>query len=406
MSFINEFKVRASYGKTGDDNASSYQFLSGYNYPTNSDARNFTGGYVFNGNFNASADNKGIANPYITWFTSKTFDIGVDFEAWHGLFGFTADYFSRNRQGLLATRNGGIPTVVGAGLPQENINSDRTFGVDLELNHRNQLGDFRYSTKGIFSLTRVKRLYVERGAIGSSWNNWRSNQNDRLQGMHWGYQGIGQYQSWDEIWANKTYTGRGTIIGDYQYEDWNGDGEINGNDAHPIHYNQNPWMNFSFIFDGSYKGFDLNFLLQGSGMGSIIYGEQLREPMWGSGESGAMVQFMDRWHPTDSKADPYAPATKWTSGHFAYTGTLTDANSSFNVENGAYLRLKSIELGYSLPTGILKKTGLHNFRLYVNAYNLFTITKVKFVDPEHPNDLYGYLYPLNKTVSVGLNIKF
>jgi hypothetical protein len=85
---------------------------------------------------------------------------------------------------------------------------------------------------------------------------------------------------------------------------------------------------------------------------------------------------------------------------------LPDANSSFNVENGAYLRLKSIELGYSLPTGILKKTGLHNFRLYVNAYNLFTITKVKFVDPEHPNDLYGYLYPLNKTVSVGLNIKF
>ena len=406
LSFVNQFKVRASYGKTGDDNASSYQFLSGYNYPTNSDSRNFTGGYVFNGNFNASADNKGIANPYITWFTSKTFDIGVDMEAWNGLFGITVDYFSRNREGLLATRNGGIPTVVGAGLPQENLNSDRTYGVDLELNHRNRLGDFSYNLKGIFSLARVKRLYVERGAIGSSWDNWRNNQNDRLQGIHRGYQGIGQYQSWEEIYANPTYTGRGTIIGDYQYEDWNGDGEINSNDAHPIHYNQNPWMNFSFVFDGSYKGFDLNFLLQGSAMGSVIYGEQLREPMWGSGESGAMVQFMDRWHPTDPKADPYSPATQWTGGHFAYTGTLPDVNSSFNVENGAYLRLKSIELGYTLPSGILKKTGLNNFRVYVNTYNLFTITKVKFVDPEHPNDLYGYIYPLNKTVSVGLNVKF
>ena len=406
LSFVNQLKVRASYGKTGDDNASSYQFLSGYNYPTRSNSRNFTGGYVFDGSFNASADNKGIPNPNITWFTSKTFDLGVDLEAWNGLFGVTVDYFSRNRQGLLATKTGGIPTVVGAGLPQENLNGDRTYGFDLELNHRNHVAEFNYNLKGILSLTRVERLYVERDAIGSSWNNWKNNQNNRLQGIHSGLQGVGQYQSWEDIWSSPTYVSRGTILGDYKYEDWNGDGVIDGNDVHPIHYNQNPWMNFSFIFNARYKDFDLNFLMQGSAMGSLIYGEQLREPMWGSGESGAMVQFMDRWRPTDPKADPYSPATKWTSGHFAYTGTLPDVNSSFNVENGAYLRLKSIELGYTLQPGFIGKTGLKNFRVYVNTYNLFTITKVKYVDPEHPNDTYGYLYPLNKTVSVGLNVKF
>ncbi len=406
LSFINQLKIRSSYGVTGDDNASSYQFVSGYNYPTSSSNRNFTGGYVFNGSFNASADNKGIPNPNITWYTAETFDIGTDIEAWHGLLGVSADYFSRFRDGLLATRSGGIPTVVGAGLPQENLNSDRTYGFELELSHRNKIRDLNYNVKGMLSLARVKRLYVERDAIGSSWSNWRNNQNDRLQGVHQGYQGMGQYQSWEEILASPVYIGRSTIIGDYKYEDWNGDGEINGNDSHPIRYNQYPWMNFSMIFDANYKGFDLNFLLQGSAMSSLIYGEQLREPMWGSGDSGAMEQFMDRWHPADPKADPYDPATEWIPGHFAYTGTLPDVNSTFNVENGAYLRLKSVELGYTLPEKWMAKAGIKNIRVYANAYNLFTITKVKYVDPEHPNDTYGYLYPLNKSVSLGLNVKF
>ena len=406
LSFVNQFKLRGSYGKTGDDNASSYQFISGYNYPTSTDRRNFTGGYVFDGNFNASADNKGIPNPFITWYTAKTLDVGFDFESWKGLFGVSADYFSRNREGLLATRSGGIPTVVGASLPQENLNSDRTYGFDLEFSHRNQIRDFRYNAKALFSLARVKRLYVERNAIGSSWSNWKNNQNDRLQGVHSGLEGAGQFETWEQIWSNPTYIGRGTIIGDYAYEDWNGDGEINSNDVHPIRYNQYPWMNYSFIFDASYKNFDLNFLLQGSAMSSLIYGEQLREPMWGSGNSGAMEQFMDRWHPLDPKADPYDPATTWVAGHYAYTGTLPDVNSTFNVENSAYLRLKSVELGYTLPSEWVARTGIKNLRIYANAYNLFTITKVNYIDPEHPNDTYGYLYPLNKSVSVGLNIKF
>lgn len=406
LSFISNLKVRSSYGKTGDDNASRYQFVSGYNYPTKSDSRNFTGGYIFDGSFNASADNKGIPNPFITWYTAKTFDIGLEFEAWNGLLGFSADYFSRNRQGLLATRSGGIPTVVGAGLPEENLNSDRTYGLDLELSHRHKIQEFHYNVKGLFSIARVQRLHVDRGPLGSSWSNWKNNQNDRLQGVHTGLQGDGQFSSWEDIWNSPIYIARNTVIGDYKYEDWNGDGEINGNDVHPIRYNQYPWMNFSLIFDATYKGFDMNLLLQGSAMSSLVYGEQLRIPMWGSGDSGAMEQFMDRWHPVDPKADPYDPATQWVSGHYAYTGSLPDENSTFNVENSAYLRLKSIELGYTVPSKWMNKVGIKNFRVYANTYNLFTITKVKYVDPEHPNDTYGYLYPLNKSVSVGLNIKF
>jgi TonB-linked SusC/RagA family outer membrane protein len=406
LSFINNLKIRSSYGKTGDDAGAAYQFISGYRYPSATSARNFTGGYVYDGSFVASADNRGIPNPNVTWYTSRTFDVGIDIEAWNGLLGFTGDIFNRRREGLLVGRTGGVPTVVGAITPQENLNSDLTYGFDLEVNHRNQIGAFRYSTKGIFSITRIKRLYVESPAYGSSWDNWKNNQNNRLQGVHSGLQGAGQFQSWEEIWNSPYFIGRGTLPGDYRYEDWNGDGEVNGNDVHPIRFNQVPWMNFSFIFDGSYKGFDLNFLLQGSAKTSLVYGEQLRQPLWGNGESGAMEQFMDRWHPVDPKADPYSPSTKWIPGRFAYTGTLTDENSTFNVEDGSYLRLKSIELGYSLPSRWIDRVGVRNLRIYANAYNLFTITKIKYVDPEHPIDTFGYLYPLNKTVSAGINLTF
>ena len=110
---------------------------------------------------------------------------------------------------------------------------------------------------------------------------------------------------------------------------------------------------------------------------------------------------MDRWHPEDPKADPYSPATKWVPGHYAYTGSLPDENSSFNVENGAYLRLKSVELGYSIPAKWSTKIKIKTFRIYANAYNLVTFSKVRYVDPEHPLDNFGYLYPLNKTVSLG-----
>jgi TonB-linked SusC/RagA family outer membrane protein len=400
LSFMQQLKVRASYGVLGDDGASSYQFASGYNYPTGTNPRMFTAGYLFDGKYVASANNKGIPNPLITWYTSKTFDIGMDMDAWNGLFGFKFDYFSRKREGLLATRSGGIPTVVGAGLPQENINSDRTFGLELELSHRNTIGDFTYQTRAIGTITRVKRLFVERAPNGSSWSDWKNNQNGRLQGIHSGLQGAGQFSSWEEIWNSPIYIDQSTIIGDYRYQDWNGDGEINGQDEHPIRFNQAPWVNFSFILDGTYKGFDASLLFQGSAMSSLIYGEKFTGP--GGGNDNALAQFYDRWHPLDPKADPYDPATQWVPGYYAYTGTGLNVNSTFNTVNGAYLRLKSVELGYTLP----KLKVIRNLRVYVNAYNLFTFTKVRDVDPEHPADDYGYMYPLNRTYSVGLNVKF
>lgn len=406
LSFINNAKVRASYGKLGDDRASNYQFITGYIYPSSGGNNTRPGGYVFNGSFVNASESKGIINPDITWYIAKTFDVGVDLDAWNGLLGITADYFSRTRTGLLTTRATSLPSVVGASLPQENLNGDFTQGFDLEVSHYNRVGDFGYNLKAIFSYTRTKDTYIERGESGNSYENWRNNTNERYQNIVWGYGDGGRYTSYDDIANSDIYVGYGTLPGDYKYEDYNGDGIISDLDKYPIGYENRPLINFSLNIGADWKGFDLNLLFQGAAMQYNRYIEQLREPMWGNDYSNALDYFMDRWHPVDPTADPYNPSTEWVSGEYAYTGTLADEYSAYNVHNSSYVRLKSAELGYTFPQKWIEKSGIKSLRLYVNGYNLFTIKGVPF-DPEHSgNDSYGNLYPLNRTFSVGVNVKF
>lgn len=405
LSFINNMKIRGSYGKLGDDAASSYQFITGYTYPSSGSSNRLPGGYIFDGTFVNSSANKGIANQNITWYVAKTLDLGLDLDAWNGLLGLTFDYFNRHRTGLLATRNLSLPAIVGASLPQENLNGDETYGYELELSHRNQIGDFGYNLKGIFTFTRTKTTYAERGKAGNSYDNWRNNNNNRVQNIIWGYGNGGRYQSYSDIANSPVYTGYGTLPGDYKYQDWNGDGIISDLDVHPIGYQNVPLINFSLNVGATWKGFDLNMLFQGTTMQYNRYIEELHEPMWGNAYSNALEYFMNRWHPTDLTVDPYDPSTTWVPGKYAYTGSLCDEYSEYNVHNSSYIRLKSLEIGYSLSQKILKGTGIKNVRFYINGYNLFTIKSVPF-DPEHPgSDSYGDLYPLNRTISLGVNIK-
>jgi len=115
--------------------------------------------------------------------------------------------------------------------------------------------------------------------------------------------------------------------------------------------------------------------------------------------------FLDRYHPTDPKADPYDPNTVWTPGYFALTGSTANTNSLSNIHSAAYVRLKSAELGYTLPDGVAKKLGIKGARIFANGYNILTITGLKYLDPEHPSANYGYLYPLDKIYSIGVNVK-
>ncbi len=114
---------------------------------------------------------------------------------------------------------------------------------------------------------------------------------------------------------------------------------------------------------------------------------------------------MDRWHPADPNADPYNPNTVWVPGKYALTGTTADVNSMFNIQDASYVRLKSAEIGYSISPNFAKIIGIKGARIFVNGYNILTFTGLKYLDPEHPSSTYGYLYPLNKTFSLGVNVK-
>ncbi|MCE4562888.1 TonB-dependent receptor [Maribellus sp. CM-23] len=411
LSFVDQLKLRASYGVLGDDGALQYDWATGYTYPAVSGNaekgyyNQYAPGYVFGGDFVYGVSTLALPNELITWFTAHTFDIGVDFEGWDGLFGFSFDYFDRRRKGRFARRSGDLPTVVGATAPRENLDSDRHFGMDLELSHRNRIGDFQYKVKAIGTITRQKYMTAsEKGPYGNSYDQWRNNNlSNRYQGIQFGYESAGRYESWDDIWNYAIYKERNVLPGDYKYVDWNGDGQIDGLDEHPIAFDQTPWLNFSLSYEMSYKNFDMNLLFQGSALGSMEYKEPLYS-IWGSNGGGTLEQYLDRWHPEDPMADPYDPETKWISGYYGFTGNYPHGNSEFNRVSTAYLRLKSVELGYTLPK--VKALSTMNLRVFANAYNLFTITGVKFVDPEHPDDDLGRMYPLSKTLTLGVSATF
>lgn len=409
---VDQLKLRASYGEMGDDSGANYDWVAGYTYPSTSGNsekgyyNQYAPGFIFGSQFVYAATPMAIPNELISWYKAKTFNVGVDFDTNNKLFGFSLDYFSRKMTGLYEYRTSVFPTVIGAKPPRENANSSRNFGMELELRHHNRIGrNFVYNVKGIVTITRQKYLTaIQNGPYANAYDQWRNDHlNNRYQGVQFGYEGNGRYQNWDEIWNETLYHEKNLLPGDYKYLDWNGDGEINSQDEHPYAFDQTPWMNYSLSIDCAYKGFDFSMLWQGSALGSMSYEEPLYS-IWGQNGGGALEQYWDRWHPADENADPYDPNTKWVKGYYAYTGHYPSANSTFNRVSTAYLRLKQIELGYTLPKW--KAFPSLNLRVYANAYNLLTITGVKFVDPEHPSDDLGRLYPLNRTYTFGVQVTF
>ncbi|MDB5116517.1 MAG: TonB-linked outer membrane protein SusC/RagA family [Mucilaginibacter sp.] len=420
LSFIDNLKLRGSYGNTGDASALNYQYVSGYDYPGTGGSQSARpAGSVFDGGFVSDVGFRVLPNPNIFWTKAKMLDFGLDGELWHGLLGFTADYFRRQRDGLLATAINSVPGALGASLPQQNINSDQTSGLELELTHRNAVGKLHYELSGNISYARTENLHVDRAVAGNSYDNWLNNTNNRYNDVWFGYSGNGRFQTFNEIYnAPINYGGgnRGTLPGDYKYSDWNGDGTINlgttpgESDAHPIAatYNSNtalpPLINFGFTMALQYQNFDLNALFQGAAEKWIAYNDASVTPLQFNGN--AFSYFMDRWHPADPNANQFDPHTVYIPGYYAITGVTPNQNSTYNLQNASYVRLKTLEIGYTFPVKWSQKVGIKRARLYVNGYDLFTITGVRNYDPEHPSSNYTNGYPLNKTYNLGVNVTF
>lgn len=417
LSFVNNLKFKGSWGKVGDDDAARFQFVSGYDYPASGGNRTSPAGAVFGNTFINSLGFRNAPNPNITWYSSTIKNLGLEMDLWRGLLGLSVDIFQRDREGLLAAPDVVAPGTFGSGISDANLNADRTKGLEVEIRHRNNIGeDFTYNFTGFVSLTRTMLTKKIQPKRTNSYDYWRNDQVDRYTDIWFGKGSSGVFQSYEDI-ANSVYSNSGTLPGDPIYQDWNGDGVIDGDDDHPIATTLNPGssfqdqrnyplMNFGFTIGAQYKWFDLTMQFQGSAMAYVSYGEQLLNPL--SWDGNALPILFDRWHPTNPNlTDPYDPTTQWTSGRYPYGKIRAEQNSEFNIQNGSYLRLKSMELGFTMPQNfVMKKMKISKMRLFANAYNLFTITKVIGLDPERPTELYGYMYPLNRTFNFGGTITF
>lgn len=423
VSFIDNLKLRGSWGKLGDDTSNdSNMDIAGFDYPATDNSLDLPNGYVFGNDFVNAIGFRNAPNTDVTWYSSTMKNIGIDIDLQHDLFGLSFDLFRRDRNGLLDTPEVIVPGTFGSGISKANLNADRVKGLELELRHRNRVTrDFSYNVTGFVSMTRSMLTKKVQSNYTNSYDYWRNNMVNRYGDIWFGRGSAGIFQNWDEI-ANSIYADAGTLPGDPIYEDWNGDGVIDDNDQHPIattsvntddNANPNdfqnkrnyPLMNFGLTIGAQYKSLDITVHFQGSALSYVSYGEQLLNPL--SWDGNALELLFDRWHPVNPDVNPYDPSLQWISGRYPYGRTRADVNSSFNIQNGSYLRLKNLELGFTVPQKVIPvQSKISRLRLFVNAYDLLTFTKVIGLDPEKPTEQYGYMYPLNRTFNFGGTITF
>jgi TonB-linked SusC/RagA family outer membrane protein len=431
LKFINYLKLRASYGVMGDDRASLFQFVSGYQYPTTMAPAYEDGYYVFNDTPTSGTKTTGTANRMITWFTAKTLNVGLDFELWRGLLGGVFEVFQRNRSGLISTRNISIPAEAGVELPDENLNSDLTRGLEITLTHRHKIKNFSYNISTYIAMDRTMDKYVERAPSTGPYDDWKNNTNNRwsisdIDGngrktgsdIFWGTEYLGQFQSMDEIrnsdvvydfndGKGNSYNGNIYLLpGDLIYNDWNHDGIIDSNDDHPIG-SRHTTLSYGITVGVAYKGFDLNFVFQGTAGNRRRMREVsgMFEEATGQDSSG-LGDFLDRWH----RADEFNPSIdqEWIPGYYPSSFVFVEGRqsllpraSTFWIVNASFLRLKTIDVGYTIPSRLTKKISVQNARVFFNGYNMLTFSKMRMVDPEQ----WG-IYPLVKSYNVGLSFTF
>lgn len=420
-TFINNLKLRASFGVTGQDAGEPFQYVEGYQTGS-------TYGYEFtDGIWTTMVSSPLLVNRNLTWYTAHTYDLGLDVELWDGLFGLEFDLYRRDRYGILSRRSTSLPNTFGASLPQENLNSDRVQGIDFKVSHRNNIGSFYYGIDFNMNISQAMNLYVEQGSFQSSYSKWRNDSSYRNKNIIWGYDIIGRFESWEQIRNYPVYMegekgNSQQLPGDPIYRDVNGDGMITSADQLPMFYggqvtidnkadysSGQPPLQYGLTLSAGWKGIDFNMLLQGAARYTIYIGAGWQIPLYS--DRNAPAYLMDRWH----LEDPADKDSAWIPGYFPASREATDA-ASLRYENSlyrrdaSYLRIKNIELGYSLPHEVLKRVRIEKFRIYVNVYNALTFTDeiLKMFDPERGEGNYGsnYSYPLNKSVNVGLNITF
>ncbi|RYE27284.1 MAG: TonB-dependent receptor [Sphingobacteriaceae bacterium] len=416
---LSDLKFRASYGLMGDDrnpNDSNQPivglgaYLPGYNYNA--------GTNILSGNAVVGSQDRGAIQTNISWLKIKNFDVGTDYSLFGGKVTGAIDYFMRKRSGLLASRYDVlVPSELGYALPQENLNSDATYGGEFSIAYNNKVNDFNYSIGGNIGLARTKNDYIYKEIFNNSLDRYFNGRTDRYTQRYMGYEVLGQFQSQEEINnypVNIDRQGNKTLLpGDLIIKDNNGDGYINDLDRRAIGYGNGslPMVNFGFQLGLNYKGFNLNADFSGATGYTWLQNWETRSAFQNTGAFNTILE--DRWH----RADIYDVNSAWIPGKnppIRYNrvdlssfnnGSTGTGNNTFFTHNVTYFRIRTLELGYALPKSFLTKVNIKGARVYVNSYNLFSIDNLKKygVDPE-TNDDNGLQYAQTKNFNIGIKL--
>ncbi|WP_197492264.1 SusC/RagA family TonB-linked outer membrane protein [Arachidicoccus ginsenosidimutans] len=386
VKFVQNLKLRGSWGELGNDAIGNYPYQSIYDLSHN---------YPFGGTLAPSSGLSTYPNSRITWETTKMTDIGLDFTTLSGKLNVTYDWYNKKTDNILLK----LPILESVGLaaPYQNAGVVQNKGWELNVTYNNRIGsDFKYNITANLSDVKNKILDLK-GAdqITTANENPGEITTGKVTGQpidaYFGYISQGIFQSESQV-ANHAFQSSQTGAGDLIYKDIDGNDTVNANDR--VYLGSNiPRYTFGLNIGMGYKGFDLTAFFQGVGKVSVNTVVMRRAPINSDGNFKAIHE--DSWTPENT--DATFPRIVNTLQNYS--------SSSYWIQNGAYVRLKSLQLGYKLPSKLLSKAGVSNLRVFVSGQNLFTWSKLESdIDPEAPNE--NRYYPQVKVYTFGINVNF
>ncbi|MWW25687.1 SusC/RagA family TonB-linked outer membrane protein [Algibacter lectus] len=413
---ISMFKLRASNGSLGNQNVGNYLYV-----PRIPVANGF---YLFNGEREYTANVPNLTSINLTWETVKTKDIGIDILALNNKLGFSFDWYRSDIENM-STNGTSLPAVLGTSSPLVNGGISRTQGWEAEVNWQQTLGDFKYNIRA--TLSDYKQTIVSFPNETQLLSDFYTG---RDLGEVWGLQWEGWFASDQEAldresvvnqrWVHNSQFGEG----DTKYVDVNGDGVINNGNGtvedhgdYTVIANTTPRYQYGLTLGASYKGFDFNAFIQGVGKRDIApltgsLKKQFLGPNQGPFHSNVYAEHLDYYRPADTDSPLGANTDSYFARPYAVNNGKNNRNYSKQVDryiqNGAYARLKTIQLGYTIPSEVTDKYKIDRFRIFITGENLLTVSDLLFYDPESVAGQFsgGSSYPLSKTFSLGVNLSF
>lgn len=399
FNWIDNLKIRASYGEVGALAGSPFQFMSTYSVlGTN---------YVLGNNAVQGIRERAEPNPDITWERAKKTDVGLEVNLWKGLLNVEVDYFYEKRSNMLVNPDVIVPAEYGVGLSQVNAGIMENRGFDISASSVYDVSKDLHITLGA-NLTYAKNKVLQVFESATTFNNPNRRITGKPLGTQFGFRSLGYFQQSDFDGTGALKSGIATQPwgavqpGDIRYEDIDKDGKINDNDltviGDPV---AAPRIIYGISPGVKYKSFSVDLLFQGAAKVNWYYHGSSIMAFWET--MLPYVHNFNYWTPQN----PNAPNPRLTSAP-----TVNNSQrSSFWMGNAAYLRLKNATLSYNLPAKVLNRIKMQNVRIYLSGQNIFTWTKLLNYDPEigrndsgHPDSAWGY--PNQKTISVGANITF